>query len=126
MLYSYGYCYFPQRRRAAKTCVAARHAMVSDAQGGKGLALCHLEPQQHRAASHPHPHFSTRKLANCLTIKLSNYQTIQKLNLFASWRVCELASLIVVFWDEAAHACYEALINEHEAHLICIGYLLGA
>ena len=27
MLYSYGYCYFPQRRRAAETCVAARREL---------------------------------------------------------------------------------------------------
>ena len=33
MLYSYGYCYFPQRRRAAETCVVTRSAKV-----GRGTA----------------------------------------------------------------------------------------
>ena len=33
MLYSYGYCYFPQRRRAAETCVVTRRAKV-----GRGTA----------------------------------------------------------------------------------------
>ena len=45
-----------------------------DAQGGKGLAPCHLEPQQHRAALPPSP---TVKLSNSPTVKLSNCQTFQ-------------------------------------------------
>ncbi len=78
----------------------------------QGLTPCHLSPQQHRAASHPHLLYATIILSYCHTIKLSNYQTTKKWNFlgvgkFDSLRVGELDSLTV--GDEggsAARCCW--------------------
>ena len=40
MLYSYGYCYFPQRRRAAEDCVAARRELKAFYFNGILMSKC--------------------------------------------------------------------------------------
>ena len=48
MLYSYGYCYSPQRRRAAETCVVTRRAKVGRGTAARDGQKCEKGTQRRR------------------------------------------------------------------------------